>query len=95
MGMRIWVDDLRDPPKGYSAWAKDSKHAIGMLRTAQIARVELDAISLDHDLGGEDTTRPVVMFMIEHNIWPKVVLCHSSNPPGVEWIEGMIERYKP
>ena len=95
MAMRIWVDDLREPPVRYSAWAKTSAHAIGMLRTAQIAKVDIDTISLDHDLGGDDTTRPVVLYMIENNIWPKQIFVHTANPVGQDWLVSMIERYRP
>ena len=52
-------------------------------------------MSLDHDLGGEDTPRPVVIWFCEADYWPTEVVVHSANPVGIEWLEGMIERYKP
>ncbi|WP_368856486.1 cyclic-phosphate processing receiver domain-containing protein, partial [Mycobacteroides abscessus] len=36
----------------------------------------IEAISLDHDLGGEDTTRPVVLWLAEHGNWPQRVYVH-------------------
>jgi len=51
-------------------------------------------MSLDHDLGDDDTTRPVVMWCCYNDWWPDSVVVHSANPVGVEWLEGMIERYK-
>lgn len=87
--MKLWVDDLRPPPDGWW-WAKSSKRAIAFLYYPFVIEM-----SLDHDLGGDDTTRPVVLWMCEHGVWPNVVTCHSANPPGREWIEGMIGRYHP
>ncbi|WP_275792893.1 cyclic-phosphate processing receiver domain-containing protein [Prescottella equi] len=87
--MKLWVDDLRTPPPGWE-WAKSSAEAIEALQTGKVT-----ALSLDHDLGGDDTTRPVVLWMCEHEIWPTVVRVHSANPVGVEWLTGMIDRYQP
>ncbi len=91
--MKLWVDDLRTPPPfgtGWS-WAKTSAEAIGMLRLW-----EFEEMSLDHDLGGEDTTRPVVLWLCEHeDRWPRVVRVHTANPPGRSWLTGMVYRYNP
>lgn len=85
--MKLWVDDLREPPSGWR-WALTSAAAIDLL-----AANRFDEISLDHDLGGDDTTRPVVLWMIENDYRPSYVRCHSANPVGREWIEGMVDRY--
>ena len=89
--MKIWVDDIRRPPTGW-VWAKTSDQAIHMLEGSMSQGVEI--MSLDHDLGGDDTTRPIVLWMCENDFWPVEVVVHSANPVGVEWLEGMIERYK-
>ena len=88
--MRLWVDDIRPAPDGWVT-AKTSDHAITVLKNI----LDVDEISLDHDLGGDDTTRPIVLWMCENNRFPPTIRVHSSNPPGVEWIEGMINRYGP
>lgn len=87
--MRLWVDDLRPPPEGWW-WAKSSKRAIAFLHYPWIREM-----SLDHDLGGDDTTRPVVLFMCEHGVWPEIIHVHSANPVGVDWLTGMIAQYQP
>jgi hypothetical protein len=51
-------------------------------------------MSLDHDLGGDDTTRPIVLWCCENDFWPVEVRIHTANPVGRDWLEGMIERYK-
>ncbi|MGV8875505.1 MAG: cyclic-phosphate processing receiver domain-containing protein [Rhodococcus sp. (in: high G+C Gram-positive bacteria)] len=49
--MKLWVDDLRLPPEGWE-WAKTSREAITALSSSDVSE-----LSLDHDLGGDDTTR--------------------------------------
>jgi hypothetical protein len=91
--MKIWVDDIRYPPDGW-AWCPDSNSAVGWLQVAKRSVVTIEIMSLDHDLGGTDTTRPIVLWMCLNNFWPNEVVVHSANPVGREWLEGMIERYK-
>lgn len=93
--MKIWVDDIRRPPEGDWFWAVTSKEVIEFLELAKASTIiVVERISLDHDLGGEDTTRPIVLWMCENEWWPNEVVVHSANPVGVQWLEGMIERYK-
>lgn len=87
--MRLWVDDLRPAPDGWM-WAKTSAEAIDLMCSRRI-----EAVSLDHDLGGDDTTRPLVMWMCSHEMWPAVVHVHTANPVGREWLVGMADRYGP
>lgn len=95
--MKIWVDDIRTPPSSDWIWFKTSRHAcewlVGM--TLGDNNLRIDVMSLDHDLGGDDTTRPIVLWMCENDFWPVKTVVHSANPVGIEWLEGMIERYGP
>lgn len=91
--MKIWVDDIRTPPDESWLWFRNSHECIVYLRYAMGAW-GIDEMSLDHDLGDDDTSRPIVMWMCENDFWPVEVRVHSANPVGVEWLEGMIERYK-
>lgn len=99
--MKIWVDDIRTPPDKDWIWAKTSKEAIEWLEVSRwcnspwCGTCSTELMSLDHDLGGDDTTRPVVIWMCENDFWPVKTVVHSANPVGVEWLEGMIERYGP
>lgn len=98
--MKIWVDDLRTAPDGWT-WVKTSIEAIALLNAcqwfSQNGRTDRhpEIISLDHDLGDDDTTRPIVIWMIENDFWPVEISIHTSNPVGREWLQGMIDRYKP
>lgn len=79
-------------PDGEWRWCKTSHEAICCLKSWR----HIEEMSLDHDLGGDDTTRSIVLAMCEGEVpWPEKVVVHSANPVGREWLEGMIDRYKP
>ena len=89
--MKLWVDDIRRPPSTTWSWASSSASAIEILSSAQVME-----LSLDHDLGGSDTTRPVVLWLCEHVIhWPPSVRVHTAEPIGRSWLLGMIYRHSP
>lgn len=92
--MKLWIDDLRDSPDGWKH-VTGSRQAINTLEWAKMMGETIDAISFDHDLGGDDTTRPVVLWMCENDFWPTICYVHSANPVGIEWLAGMINRYGP
>ena len=89
--MKLFVDAFRDPPDMTWTVARTSAAALEILRSG----VLVTDLSLDHDLGGEDTSRPVVLYLAEYGGWPAVVRVHSANPVGVEWLTSMVERYGP
>lgn len=89
--MKLFVDDLRDPPNDTWTVARTSDEALTLLHGSE----EVTDLSLDHDLGGDDTTRPIVLWLAEHGGWPATVRVHSANPVGIEWITGMVNRYGP
>ena len=94
--VKVWVDDLRTPPDDTWRWFKDSASTLVWLESRYVEGLSLGSVmSLDHDLGGEDTTRPIVLWMCEREAWPDEVRVHSANPVGRGWLEGTIARYKP
>jgi hypothetical protein len=92
--MKIWVDDIRTPPDDSWYWLLTSSKAIAVLMARRTVGLPVEVMSLDHDLGGLDTTRPVVLWCCENDFWPDEVRVHTANPVGCEWLTGMIERYK-
>lgn len=50
--MKIWIDDIRTPPSKGWIWVKTSSSALDVLDKN---RNQIEMISFDHDLGGEDT----------------------------------------
>ena len=90
--------------------AKSSEQAINFLTIASKVKsgevplfddqsydfwMNFEAISLDHDLGGDDNTRKVVDWMAEHDFWPDEVLIHTQNPVGRKALLATVNRYAP
>jgi hypothetical protein len=77
-------------------WAKTSASCIAILEQFQKREIEYKEISFDHDLGGDDTSRPVMYWIIENEFFPTdVVYIHTANPIGNEYLTGMAKRYMP
>lgn len=79
--MRLWVDDERPAPLGFTHWAKTSQEAIAALRLMNLT-VQVDEVSLDHDLGGDDTGMKVLQHFIDYDNWPDTLTIHTANPPA-------------
>ena len=94
MGIRIYIDDIRTPPPGWTV-VRNSRTARIMIDGLRQQQIKIEAISFDHDLGGDDTTRPVMYYLCEHDYWPKTIYVHSMNNVGVDYLEGMVLRYAP
>ncbi len=92
--INVWIDDLRTPPESW-VWCKTSGQAISFLKVCVNFGLPVQCVSFDHDLGGDDTTRPVILWMCENDWWPADARAHTANPVGREWIEGMVQRYGP
>lgn len=94
--MKLWIDDERLPTEEYDTIALTSATAIHWLRLHQsVTDGPLELISFDHDLGGDDTTRGVLIWMIENNVWPKEIRVHTANPVGRDWLVGTAAQYAP
>jgi hypothetical protein len=86
MTIRVWVDDERHSPvewTGHDVYmATTSIQAINIIRALNESGEEIEEISLDHDLGGDDTGMKVLDWIIEEGIWPNVMTVHTANPPA-------------
>lgn len=96
--MKLFVDDERPAPRGW-VLATSSKDAIEIMQIYAAAGCQLDAVSLDHDLSTvmyeDDTTRPIVERMRQHNWWPIELYVHTANPDGEDWLVEMARKYAP
>ena len=88
--MKLYLDDMRTPPVGWTLcrWPKD---VIECLKT-----MEVDEISLDHDLGDDKITGYDVLTWIErevhlNNYKPPIMKVHSANPVARERMERAIK----
>lgn len=53
---------------------------------------------LDHDLGGDDTTRELALWFVEQHVLGtplniEAIYVHSMNPVGSSWLVSTLERY--
>jgi len=81
---RVWLDDLRPTPAGYTHTCRTAKEAIALLSNKQV-----EFISLDHDLGPPEAgTGYEVATFIEraayfNEIPPLKWQIHSANSVGI------------
>lgn len=100
--MRLWIDDKRPTPPGYTHSALSSAQALSVLSKRDPEDI-LELVSFDHDLGEvwtddklvDDTSRKIMLWMIENEVWPLEVRIHTANPVGREWLAGTAGRYFP
>lgn len=94
--MKLWIDDERVTPAGYTHNALSSAQAIDLISRN---RDNFELVSFDHDLGmvagNEDTSRRVLLWMAEHEAWPDEIRFHTANPVGREWLVGTAQNFAP
>ena len=94
--VKLYIDDLRDPPTDDFVVVRSSDQAIAYIEQNGIPSF----ISFDHDLGGDDTAMVVVNYIIEA-VLDQVVdfpddfsfLVHSANPIGAVNIECKLSNF--
>lgn len=96
MTIRLWIDDLRPAPEGW-VWVKTSQEAIQKLSDITLLKEDhlLQLVSFDHDLGEDDTSRPVLDWMIENDVWPAIVQIHTANPVGQQYLADTARQHAP
>lgn len=98
--MRLFLDDLRQPPNpteenNFNAFfvARSTEQAIRIIKEFGWP----DFMSLDHDLGGDDTVM-VFLKRLVSEIWTDQTIpdyfIHSANPVGSENIRSFMESWK-
>lgn len=101
--MKLWLDDVRLPPAGYSKWVKTADECIEALETGKYTHV-----SLDHDLADEHyhgdkpanaykekTGMHVVLWMVENQNFPAEVRVHTMNPVGRHNMMTALQKWAP
>lgn len=93
---KLFIDDERYATSSDFIIKRTSKEAIQWMEENGCP----DFISFDHDLGGDDTARKVVMWMIDKDLEnPDFIkenfdfYVHSQNPIGAKWIKDTLEGY--
>jgi hypothetical protein len=88
--MRLFVDDVRSMPAGFDRVVRTSAEAIALLKTGKVT-----FLSLDHDLGSEDTGYAVALFIERAAALRELGRLdwrvHSANPVGASRIRQALE----
>ena len=90
----LFLDDLRNPPDDSWTVARSSIEALEYVNIRGLPQ----EMSLDHDLGGDDTTMEFLKKLIPNHLdsgteVPKYMI-HSQNPVGKANIISMMESWK-
>lgn len=106
MGIRLWLDDVRPAPEGWT-WAKSAREAIEILDRETVQECSLD-FDLWHVHFGEGPLAtvewqagcPKGIAVVEHmrrsGRWPKTKpRVHSANPDGAAEMRAAIDKYGP
>jgi hypothetical protein len=95
----LWLDDVRLPEGDFvgSVWVKDVSQAILHLEHMTFARASLDHdLSLIGSVGPEGTGYDVVLWMVEHDVWPtEGIIVHSWNVPAALRMCATINQFGP
>lgn len=95
--IKLWVDDVRPAPAGFTHIASNFHSAIYLLEM-----YEFDVVSLDHDIGSfygykEMTGYDILLWLVDRKQKglhvPADIRVHSANPVGVRNMEETIKRY--
>jgi len=95
---RLYIDDIRNP-KTDNEWIvlRTSEEAINFVKKNGIPH----EVSLDHDLGGDDTIMIFLKWLVEYDMDNdgKIIpldfkwIVHSANPVGTKNIDGLLIGY--
>lgn len=99
--LHLFIDDERTMSPAFNALARTPEKAIEILKKATADGMPIVTIAFDHDMGydhekrEEITTRPVMQWMIENNVWPIQLFVHSYNQYGAQWLMATAEEHAP
>ena len=88
--MKLWIDDIREAPEGYT-WCKSVNEAKSFI----LHYKNVFLIDIDHDAGdyakyGGDYIK--LLDWLEKNNYHIPIHIHSMNPVGVQNMRAIIER---
>lgn len=90
LSYKLFIDDERFPATAGWTIVRSSPDAVRAVRELGVPSF----ISFDHDLGGFDTSRVFIMWLIDELLDGNIKLpddfdftVHSQNPIGADWIK--------
>lgn len=96
--VHLYIDDVCFIPPQFTDVVRTSEAAIEFL--SKVNKEELMTIGFDHDMGHDEnfhelTSKPVLLWMIENNVWPRQIFIHSSNIWGARWLKERAQDHAP
>lgn len=92
--MNLFVDDIRNPMDGEWVVVRSSSEAISWVEANGMP----ESMSLDHDLGGDDTVMVFLKWLFGFadgkGLGPPPYRVHSANPIGSKNIESFMESWR-
>jgi hypothetical protein len=93
--MKIWVDDIRKVPDGYTG-TKSVNETITLIEQAELNGETIELLDLDHDLGdyatdGGDAIK-ILDYLAERETYYPIHI-HTANPVGRANMERMLARF--
>ncbi len=87
----LFIDDVRTP-------AFDAVVVRNLDEAFRCIDNTWDEVWLDHDLGGEETIRPLVKYIYrraqyEQPLPIRAIYVHTMNPVGAEWMVSVLSKY--
>jgi hypothetical protein len=98
MSISIFLDDLRQTPKGFER-AYTVPETIELIQECQKKHIEIDVLSLDNDLGNGEAEGYTILDWMEEQFFedesfqlPNKIVVHSDNAAARERMEMVIAR---
>jgi hypothetical protein len=88
VGKKLWLDDAHRPPSKDWVWALTVDAALELLNTGTVIEASFDNDLYPFERDGLE----VVEWMIDHQVFPRLVAVHSSNEAASIWMCGLLQR---
>lgn len=96
--MKIWLDDIRNPPSNDYIWVKNVTDCLAQLVDCNVKNIPIELLSLDNDLGENELEGKRVVDWLEigylKNTFPMPlkVEIHSNNIVAKEYMEKILHK---
>lgn len=85
---RLWLDDARRPPSDDWSWALTVAEAIEILETGTVVEASFDNDLYPFERDGLE----VVEWMLDHEVFPRLVRVHTDNELASSMMCGLLLR---
>ncbi|SRR6266511_1232725 len=93
-GLKLWIDNIEEPPDDTWEWVTTSEAAIATLdffSDEGMLWCPREAISFTYSLAGDDTTVPVLAWMVKNKFYFDHYMTHCKDLVKNEWLVDTID----